>query len=865
MRRLVSRRLLGSAAIVAAVVVLVRAGSAAPSAATSLTDKLRGDLALLVDGSVAVDPRIAAHIPALQAGEIPFFAVLSEPNDAAHAAQLTGLGATVLRSYRTVDAFALAASPAAVQAIAALPWVSWLLPVELITALDHEAEVDQTRGTPIDIGATALWNQGLTGQGVKIAVLDTGLATHPDLDDLDFRHWSSLTSPAKVLDARNFVGGGCLPGASDGHGHGTHVAGIAAGTGEGTLDTADDGKYVGVAPGASLIVGKVMSDAGAGVNSDLVGAMEAMALPADPANCAFGADIVNMSLGSEARPNRLNTGSDISCGDVPVSTAPCSMVAFVLDRLAVRYGTLFVSAAGNSGPFVGSHLEAPGAAAQTLSVSATAKDYDVNHNDTASGDFCAGWRHPPSALDDCPDPNNPGDQPPSLSTFTSRGPTGDVWGKPDVAAPGYNIVAPQASTGSAIAANDFSPNTANDPLYATATGTSMAAPATAGAAAILLGAYRVRHGSNPSGGAGVKGVKAPWYVLARAALMNTAGGELFDARWISNLFPIVPVALFEARNKGADPFAGPLAEGAGKIALGRAVTALRDGIVVYSAAASTATAGLTHPQFQGSWQARSVSAGTSRSQRFIVHNAPGAPPRNVSFSIVPGQPSDGSQSIPLAPAPGAWSVTLPLPVTVQKETIVSFKLLPPSSAPAGIYTATILVHVDGGQTLRIPVFASVDMHDRKLVAGKIVGPQARIVSGHDVYAKDDTSWPSAAGTPGTGSNADWLVYPVKLAAGLASATFSVYDATAAADETYDIYVYDAAYDLIASSHPFASPGVTDVDENDSRGPSTVTSPTRVTLTAPAAGRHYVVVSRAKIGGTTSGDFGAFVLSLDEAL
>ncbi len=65
--------------------------------------------------------------------------------------------------------------------------------------------------------------------------LNTGAdVTHPDLDDRDFRRWSGLVNPPKVVDARNFVGGGCVPlaGATDGHGHGTHVPPIATGTGE---------------------------------------------------------------------------------------------------------------------------------------------------------------------------------------------------------------------------------------------------------------------------------------------------------------------------------------------------------------------------------------------------------------------------------------------------------------------------------------------------------------------------------------------------------------------------------------------------------------------------------------------------------
>jgi hypothetical protein len=132
-----------------------------------------------------------------------------------------------------------------------------------------------------------------------------------------------------------------------------------------------------------------------------------------------------------------------------------------------------------------------------------------------------------------------------------------------------------------------------------------------------------------------------------------------------------------------------------------------------------------------------------------------------------------------------------------------------------------------------------------------------------VFAKSDTIWPSAAGAAGTGSGADWLVYAVELGPGLREARFRVHDA-AAADETYDLYVYGADYNLRASTHPFAADGVTDVARNSQRGPSTSSSPQTLTLATPGAGRYYLAVSRAKVGALPgSGDFGAFVLALDE--
>lgn len=871
-----------ASALCAAVIVAAFMGAPSPTDAQETPPvgdppggKLRSDLAALVAGESRLDPRIAQLVPGYRTGEIPYFVVLNVPNDATQRTDLEAIGARTLRSYRSVRAFALASDATTILRVAALPSVDWLAPLELVFALE-EPITDQSRATTADIGAPAQWAEGITGQGVRIAVLDTGLdALHPDLDDLDFRRWSAPLNPPKVVEARDFNGGGCRPlTTTDGHGHGTHVAGIATGTGEGTPVAADDARYAGVAPGAELAVGKILTDAGAGLNSDLVAAMEWAAMPADPDGCAIGADIVNMSIGSEARPTRLNSDSDVD------------FVSLVLNGLAVRYGTLFVAAAGNSGPFVGSALEAPGSAAQALSVAATAKDYDLNHDDTLSGDTCAGWRHPPSAAtNDCS--AGVGDQPPSLSSFSSRGPSGDLWLRPDLAAPGYNIVSAQASTGVALAQNDLNRNTRDDPLYATATGTSMATPATAGSAALLLQAYRAAHGgADPTGASGLAGLDAPTYALLRAALMNSASGDLYESRWILTTDPGTSVdcpdpdplfglcaivelfadiaagsiTLHEVRNGATDPYVGPLAEGAGKLNVGSAIAALRDGIVMYSAASGSGdAAGTGHRDLQGSWQIGATSAGTTSTQRFVVRAAPGSGQLDVNFAFVPGQPSDGS-----LPIDAAWGIGLPGITTVASggEAFVDLSLAVPDSAAPGSYTGVVLATTSAGQQLRIPVFASVALHDPDPAAGNAPGAQASFLSARDVFAKGDTSWPSALGAAGTGSSADWLVFPVELAADLAEARFTVHD-TDRGNETYDLYLYDSRLDLVAGTHPFAAPGVTDPTANDARGPSTAEAPSALTVRTPAGGRHYLVVSRAKIGGTTPGDFGSFALTLDE--
>jgi subtilisin family serine protease len=885
--------------------LLLCVGAAWPAMARSSTSsavtpvsKLQGGLARLVAHPTLLDPRLPALVAGYLAGEIPAFALVDGQVTPARLSQLVARGARVLRTYRSLPLVALAASPQPLLSIAGLPWVSWMSPIEVVVALDAQPMVDQAHpptGTPIDLSVPTLWKQGITGSGVRIAILDTGMElTQQDLDDLDFRRWNDppnlpgLGNPAKVVDARNFNGGACAApssGGFDGHGHGTHVAGIAAGTGEGDPSTnADDGRVMGMAPDAQLGIGKVLTDAGAGINSDLIAAMEWAALPAGSgsAQCpSIGAQVVNLSLGSDARPLRLNTGHDVDA------------VSLALNHLAATYGTLFVSAAGNSGPYLGSVLEAPGGASQALSVGATAKDWDLNHDATASGDTCAGYVHEKPT---CPQAF-PGTQGSSLAPFSSHGVTEGRFLKPDVTAPGLNILSAQGTAGAALAASDLNMGTRNDPFYATASGTSMASPATAGVAALLVQGYRDRYATLPSGPSGVAGVKARSYVLLRAALMNTAASGLRDARWMLTTDngtiaaatacpptpdPLVPllcsfkdiitgslvgsVMLAGERNAAGDPFVGPLGEGAGKIQPVAALRALRDGVVVYRGASSAAAAtNPVHQEFEGSWELGDVLAGTTEGDPFVLRAAPGAPALTARFSFLPGHPSDGTRSIPTS-GPGAWSVALPGATSVPAgaSRTRTFSLHVPGNAPAGIYTGVVQVTVSNGQVLRIPVLASVPLHDPVTSAGNVPGAQARIASAMDVFAKGDTVWPSVVGQA-NGAMADWATYPVQLGSGLARARFTAWD-SAAGDETYDLYLYRDAQ-LIASTHPFTTPGsgVTDEPTNNARGPTSSSSPQVLELTNPAPGRYVVVVNRARVGtvNAITGDFGSYVVTLDE--
>ncbi|MEV6105311.1 S8 family serine peptidase [Streptomyces sp. NPDC051940] len=188
-------------------------------------------------------------------------------------------------------------------------------------SLDRKVTASLDVSVP-QIGAPAVWAKGYDGTGVKVAVLDTGIDfNHPDL-------------AGKVLDSKSFIAG---QGVQDGRGHGTHVAGTIAGSG-----AASGGRYKGVAPGAKLLVGKVLSNSGDGTDSTVIAGIEWAV--------AQGADIVSMSLGAET-----NESSD--------------SLSEAVDNLTETTGTLFVVAAGNAGPGRGT-IGTPGIAKRALTVGA---------------------------------------------------------------------------------------------------------------------------------------------------------------------------------------------------------------------------------------------------------------------------------------------------------------------------------------------------------------------------------------------------------------------------------------------------------------------------------------------------------------
>jgi serine protease AprX len=287
----------------------------------------------------------------------------------------------------------------------------------------------------------------LDGSGVKIAIIDTGIdKTHPDLDDLDD---NPTTNDPKIIAEKCFCSPGgwrlpCCPNgddiddnARDGNGHGTHVASIAAGTGQ-----ASTYKFVGVAPKAKLLGVKVLDDYGDGLVSDIISGIEWAV--------ANGANIISMSLG--CGPN---------CRNKPLEDAV---------KQAVSQGVVVVVAAGNSGPGWSS-IATPGVVKEAITVGATYK------RDYLGKLWC--------------DENPTKDQ---VACFGSRGPTDDGLVKPDIVAPGVKICAARVINGTIDKEIQNSGRQSefyicdNDNYYALS-GTSMATPHVSGAVALILQAH----------------------------------------------------------------------------------------------------------------------------------------------------------------------------------------------------------------------------------------------------------------------------------------------------------------------------------------------------------------------------------------
>jgi serine protease AprX len=286
-------------------------------------------------------------------------------------------------------------------------------------------------GTMERTGATtgATWARahlGVDGSGVGVALIDSGVTS-----------WHDDLGSDRVVHFMDFVD--FQPLAYDDYGHGTHVAGIIAGNG---YDS--NGARTGMAPGASLIVLKVLDGDGNGYISNVIAALDY----AVQNRARFNIRVVNLSVAAGVYES--------------YETDPLTLAA----RRAVEAGIVVVTAAGNFGrnakgqPQYGG-VTSPGNAPWVLTVGASTHKGTVTRKDD------------------------------EVAPFSSRGPSYiDYAAKPDLVAPGVGIES--LTDGSSLLFSTHSAarlwgsvDTVTQP-YLSLSGTSMSAPVVAGAVALML-------------------------------------------------------------------------------------------------------------------------------------------------------------------------------------------------------------------------------------------------------------------------------------------------------------------------------------------------------------------------------------------
>ncbi|RZT15501.1 S8 family serine peptidase [Fictibacillus sp. BK138] len=207
--------------------------------------------------------------------------------------------------------------------------------IEGVKAVHTDARMHAEVSSSIPlIKASEVWKKKdsngshLTGKGITVAVLDTGIDyKHPDLG-------GGFGKGMKVVNGYDLVNNDNDP--MDDNGHGTHVAGIVAA----------NGNIKGVAPDATLTAYKVLDKDGGGFASDIIKAID---LAINRENNPYPADVINLSLGGSG------DGTDV------VSQAA---------QNAVDSGVVVVAAAGNSGPS-DQTINAPAAAEGVIAVGAS--------------------------------------------------------------------------------------------------------------------------------------------------------------------------------------------------------------------------------------------------------------------------------------------------------------------------------------------------------------------------------------------------------------------------------------------------------------------------------------------------------------
>jgi subtilisin family serine protease len=443
-------------------------------------------LALLAVPRSSAGPPAQAYLdPALRSAA-PVAAVIVTAGDAAAAARaVTAAGGAVTADLWLIDAVAARVPSASLAALTAAPgvvavvanrgvassdWDGWVTDLPLPSVWDGRPDVQPTADptawqvvnpVAIDIGADKLHSGALNGgkpvrgDGVTVAVVDSGVYF-----DADVRAELGAVVSEQFVGQADFVDSQCqvLPRSqgraitvgrqrsdhcwlshadtADGYGHGTAVASIIWNN----FTDANTGVSLGVAPGADILSVRVLDDSGVGTYETVIKGIQFVVQQRG----RYNVGVLNLSLSAPA--------------DVPYFVDPLNRAV----EAAWLQGITVVAAAGNDGPRPGS-VTVPGNDPYVITVGA------VDSN-----------RTPGYWADD------------RIPQWSASGPTGDGFVKPDLLAPGANIITfmhkdPSDPARSQRIVQMHPDNAATSSLFRMS-GTSMSAAVASGVAALMLDA-----------------------------------------------------------------------------------------------------------------------------------------------------------------------------------------------------------------------------------------------------------------------------------------------------------------------------------------------------------------------------------------
>lgn len=367
----------------ALLVALAVAGVVAPATAAGVADPAggaRGPAASLRIAPTPAVPAVRVIVTGDEAG--------ARPQARAARSAVIAAGGRVERVLPLVGGVAAAVPQRNLVALRSAPGVRTVTPNSRMTvaASDPDQEEEGSEPEPrsvhrAEIRADAALSAGATGEGVTVALLDTGINPHRDLE-------------GRVLPVRNGTTGDyepCVnlsgePGCADSYGHGTFLAGLIAGSGAGS-----GGRYAGVAPAADLVSIKVAGEDGSADLSNVLAGIQWAVSFRD----RYRIRVLNLSLGTDS--------------EEPWQSDPLN---YAVQR-AWRAGIVVTVSASNRGPDLRT-ISKPGDDPWVLTVAAVDD------------------RQTPAISDD------------RLPQFSGRGPTAAGLTKPDLVAPGAMLVSTRA-------------------------------------------------------------------------------------------------------------------------------------------------------------------------------------------------------------------------------------------------------------------------------------------------------------------------------------------------------------------------------------------------------------------------------------